>query len=64
MIFWMIFGFMISNYPMIIKNIVVLILSGIILYVKTSHILRDREDIKGSILMKMRFFKKFIGKTK
>lgn len=59
-IFWIIFGFMIGNYPVIIKNIIVMILSGFILYVKTSHIFRDREDLKGSRLMKMRFFRKIL----
>ena len=62
-IFWMIFGFMIGNYPVIIKNIIVMILSGLILYVKTSHILRDREDLKNSVLLKIKFFRKIVGKA-
>ena len=61
-IFWIIFGFMIGNYPVIIKNIVVMILSGLILYIKVGHILRDKEELRGSWLMKNRFFKKILGK--
>ena len=43
-IFWLIFGLMIGNYPIIIKNIVIIVLSGIILAIKTKHILQGRDD--------------------
>lgn len=43
-IFWLIFGFMISNIPIIFKNIAVIILGGTVLWIKTVHILRDGEE--------------------
>ncbi len=57
-IFWLIFGFMIGNYPIIFKNIVIILLSGIILYIKTSHILEGREDKKDFRKLKSWWFKK------
>lgn len=43
-IFWLIFGLMIGNLPIIFKNIAVIILGGTVLWIKTSHILRDNEE--------------------
>ena len=43
-VFWLIFGFMIGNIPIIFKNIAVIILSGTVLWIKTAHILRDHEE--------------------
>lgn len=63
-IFWLIFGIMIGNYPIIIKNILIIILSGIILFIKTKHILENKEDIKKSKLVKNRFFKKILKSNK
>ena len=55
--FWIVFGFMIGNYPVIIKNIVVMILSALILCIKTKHIISGKEDMKNSKFLQ-RFFKK------
>jgi len=57
-IFWLIFGLMIGNVPMIFKNVTVIILGGIVLWIKTSHILRDGEEG----LEKFKIFKKFFKK--
>jgi MtN3 and saliva related transmembrane protein len=54
-IFWLIFGFMISNIPIIFKNIAVMILGGIVLWIKTVHILQGKEEGFG----KTKIFKKF-----
>jgi len=55
--FWIVFGFMIGNYPVIIKNIIVMILSAVILAIKTRHILQDKEDLqKSKLLNKIRKF--------
>jgi len=43
-IFWLIFGLMIANIPMILKNIAVIILGGTVLWIKSVHILRDQEE--------------------
>ena len=43
-IFWLIFGIMISNIPIIFKNIAVIILGGTVLLIKIIHIFRDGED--------------------
>lgn len=51
-IFWLIFGLMIGNIPIIFKNIAVIILGGIVLWIKTIHIINDDEE-------KMRKFKIF-----
>ena len=53
-IFWLIFGFMIGNIPIIFKNIAVIILGGIVLWIKTAHIIRDGEEG----LKKFKFFKR------
>jgi MtN3 and saliva related transmembrane protein len=57
-IFWLIFGLMISNYPIILKNVLLIILGGIILAIKTIHIFRDGEDIKNYKFFKKRFRKR------
>jgi len=54
-IFWLIFGFMISNIPMILKNIAVIIFGGIVLWIKTAHIFKDGEEN----FFKTSFIKKF-----
>ena len=59
-IFWLIFGFMIGNVPMIFKNIAVIILGGTVLWIKTTHILRDGEEG----LEKLPLFKKFFDRTR
>ncbi len=43
-IFWLIYAFMISSIPMIFKNVSVIIFGGIILWIKTVHLIRDREE--------------------
>ena len=43
-IFWLIFGFMIGNVPIIFKNIAVIILGGTVLWIKTTHILNGDEE--------------------
>ncbi len=43
-VFWLIFGFMIGNLPIIFKNIAVIILGGTVLWIKTAHILKDNEE--------------------
>lgn len=48
-IFWLIFAIMISNIPMILKNIAVIILGGLILIIKTKNILQGSDQ---SILTK------------
>jgi len=42
-VFWLIFGIMISNLPMIFKNIGVIILGGIVLWIKTANVLKGEE---------------------
>ena len=42
-IFWLIFGFMISNVAMIFKNISVIVLGGIVLWIKTKNILKGED---------------------
>jgi MtN3 and saliva related transmembrane protein len=59
-IFWLIFGFMIGNVPMIFKNIAVIILGGTVLWIKTTHILRDGEEG----LEKLPLFKKFFDRRR
>jgi MtN3 and saliva related transmembrane protein len=53
-IFWLIFGFMINNIPIIFKNIAVIILGGTVLWIKTLHILQGKEEKFNKII----FFKK------
>jgi MtN3 and saliva related transmembrane protein len=59
-IFWLIFGFMIGSFPIILKNIVVIILGGIVLWIKTAHILRDKEDLEKLAFLKTKPFKKLL----
>lgn len=42
-IFWLIYGLMLSSVPIIMKNIIVIILSGIILFLKTKDLLKSRQ---------------------
>ena len=62
-IFWLIYGFMISSYPIIFKNIVVIILSGIILFIKTANILINKEDIKDLEISKNKFFRNILRRA-
>lgn len=57
-IFWLIFGFMIGNGPIIFKNIAVIILGGAVLWLKTLHIFKGEEEW----FNKNKFFKKIRGK--
>lgn len=59
-VFWLIFGIMIGNVPIIFKNIAVIILGGTVLWIKTVHIFRDSED--GFI--RSRIFKGFAKKSR
>ena len=43
-IFWLIYGFMVSSMPIIIKNILVIILSGIILYLKIRNLIEKNNS--------------------
>lgn len=43
-IFWLIFGIMVGNVPIICKNIAVIILGGIILYIKVYNIFYKNEE--------------------
>jgi len=56
-IFWLIFGIMIKNIPIIFKNVAVIILGGTVLWIETIHILRGEEEDIG----KNKVFRK-IGK--
>lgn len=51
-VFWFIFGLMIKSYPILLKNSIIIILSGTILFIKTSHIIKGIDDKKN--------FKKFM----
>jgi MtN3 and saliva related transmembrane protein len=54
-VFWLIFGLMIGNYPIIFKNIAVIILGGIVLWIKVVHIFRDEEDMgKSKIFQRLK----------
>lgn len=57
-IFWLIFGLMIGNVPMIFKNIAVIILGGIVLYIKTINILKSAEEKNTYTKHLKRIFKK------
>ena len=59
-IFWLIFGIMIGNVPIIFKNIAVIILGGVILWIKSVNILKNGEDG----FVKSRFVKGFKGLIK
>lgn len=54
-VFWLIFGIMVGNIPIIFKNIAVIILGGIILWIKVSNLFTKEEEG----LIKSEFFKKF-----
>lgn len=60
-IFWLIYGIMISSYPIILKNVMLIILGGIILAIKTLHIIRDSEDVKNSWVTRNKLFKMVKG---
>jgi MtN3 and saliva related transmembrane protein len=52
-IFWLIFGLMINNVPIIFKNIAVIILGGAVLWIKTKNILSGKDlPISKSKLLK------------
>jgi len=57
-ILWLIYGLMIGNYPIIFKNIAVIALSGIILYIKIKNIFSGRDEKTG-----FKFFKKTVKKV-
>ena len=41
---WLIYGVLLSSIPIILKNILVIILSGIILYIKTVHLIKGKKE--------------------
>ena len=43
-IFWLIFGLIIGNVPMIFKNIAVILLGGIVLYIKVINMFKRTEE--------------------
>ena len=57
-ILWLIYGLMINSYPILFKNISVIILSGIILFIKTRNIINGKDDQKG-----LRLFKRFFPRV-
>jgi MtN3 and saliva related transmembrane protein len=61
-IFWLIYGLMINSYPIILKNIAVIILSGTILFIKIGNMIKKKEDVKESkIITHSKFFRKIFG---
>ncbi len=56
-ILWLIYGIMINSYPILFKNISVIILSGIILFIKTKNIVKGVDEKK-----EIKFLKKFWSK--
>jgi MtN3 and saliva related transmembrane protein len=56
-VFWLIFGFMIGNVPIIFKNIAVIILGGTVLWIKTVNIFRDGEEKNFRHFRKLFFLK-------
>ena len=40
---WLIYGILLLSVPIILKNILVIILSGIIFAIKTAHLIRDKK---------------------
>ena len=42
-VLWLIFGFLINSVPIILKNIAVIILGGIVLYIKASNMIKNKE---------------------
>jgi len=62
-IFWLIFGIMIGNKPIIFKNIVVIILGGAVLWIKLGNIMNGKDEA----VLKAKFFqplKKLFGRKK
>ncbi len=60
-VFWLIFGIMINNIPIIFKNIAVIILGGAVLFIKLSNMLKkDEEGFRKSkfVVFWMKFFRK------
>ncbi|MDX2083508.1 MAG: SemiSWEET family transporter [Rickettsiales bacterium] len=60
-IFWLAFGIMIGNVPIIFKNVTLIILGGIILWIKTTNIFKNEEEsfVKSEKFKKFRnFFRK------
>lgn len=55
-IFWLIFGIMIANVPMIFKNIAVIILGGIVLWIKVVNIVKN--DDEGGIIFRKKIKQK------
>lgn len=45
-IFWLIYGLMLFSWPIIMKNILVIIFSGIILFLKTKDLLKNKGSVK------------------
>jgi MtN3 and saliva related transmembrane protein len=63
-IFWLIYGLMIISYPIILKNIAVITLSGIILFIKSRNIIFKKEDVKDSkIIIQNKFLRKIFRIT-
>ncbi len=54
-VLWLIYGFMINSYPIIFKNISVILLSGVIFFIKTDNIVRGVDERKD-----LNHMKKFI----
>lgn len=62
-IFWLIFGIMIGNKPIIFKNIAVIILGGTVLWIKLGNIIKGKDEA----MLKIKFFKplkKFFNQKK
>ena len=57
-IFWLIFGLMVKNYPIIFKNITLIVLCALILIIKTANILKGRDDLQNSKFSQNKLFKK------
>lgn len=60
-VFWLIYGFMVHSGAIIFKNISVIILSGVILLIKTSNIIKYKEDIK-DLNIKNKILRKILNK--
>jgi len=45
-IFWLIYGLMLSSWPIILKNVLVIILSGVILVLKTADLFKFSKKSK------------------
>jgi MtN3 and saliva related transmembrane protein len=63
-IFWLIFGIMVGNVPIILKNIAVIILGGTILWIKTVHILKEGEEKGFGKISWAKKLRKFFGGSK